>query len=126
MSKAPPSSILQSFLSKFGRTMEPRAIWFDQCGELGRSMEVKSVCNQHHYNVKITRFNAAWQNEKVERYNETLGVMMQLLLYSTGLNATFWSQVLVHAVYMKNCLYNSDLKMTPYEAWMGIKPTLAH
>jgi hypothetical protein len=52
--------------------------------------------------------------------------MVRCLLYSAGLSAILWSAALVHVVYLKNRLYHKAFCMTPYEAWTGIKPTLAH
>ena len=49
---------------------------------------------------------------------------MWVLLYGSGLPATFWSAALLHAVYLHNRRVHRSIMMTPYEAWHGIKPDL--
>jgi hypothetical protein len=39
---------------------------------------------------------------------------------------TFFVSALVHAVYLKNHLYQKSLLQTPHEAWTGENPPLAH
>jgi hypothetical protein len=52
--------------------------------------------------------------------------MVRTLLYSAGLPPSFWSAALTHAVYLKNQLVHTTLGTTPYEAWTGQPPSLAH
>jgi hypothetical protein len=47
-------------------------------------------------------------------------------MYIAGLSAKLWSASLVHAVYLKNCLFHQTLHKTPYEEWTGVKRHLGH
>jgi hypothetical protein len=38
----------------------------------------------------------------------------------------FWSDSLLHAVYLKNRLWHSAIRRTPYEAYFSEKPDLSH
>jgi hypothetical protein len=51
-------------------------------------------------------------------------MMVRCLLYSAGLSAKFWSASPIHAVYLKNRLYQNAIGKMPYEGWTGIKPEL--
>jgi hypothetical protein len=70
--------------------------------------------------------DAASKNGKVEQPNGTFGAMVCCLLYSCGLSKIFSSAALVHAVYLKNCLYYKALRKTPYEAWTCKQPPFDH
>jgi hypothetical protein len=98
----------------------------DQGGELWGSDQLRDVVHAADYVIEPTVSNSAWQNGKVERFNDTFRVMVRYLLYSAGLSATFLPTALIHAVYLKNRLYHKAIGKTPYEGWKGIKPELDH
>ncbi|KAG6510243.1 hypothetical protein ZIOFF_028252 [Zingiber officinale] len=53
--------------------------------------------------------------------------MTRSLLKGTHMPARFWGEAARHAVYLLNCLPTKALgECTPFEAWMGRKPHLAH
>jgi hypothetical protein len=52
--------------------------------------------------------------------------MVRSLLYSSGLRPVFWCVSLLHSVYLKNRLYHRSIGCTPYFAWTGVIPNLAH
>ncbi|KAG6511581.1 hypothetical protein ZIOFF_029654 [Zingiber officinale] len=53
--------------------------------------------------------------------------MTRFLLKGTHMPARFWGEAVRHAVYLLNCLPTKALgERTPFEAWMGRKPHLAH
>jgi hypothetical protein len=126
VSKAPPVKLLSTFLHKYGADAKPCTIRMDQGGELWHSTAIRKACLALRYIIKPTGSNSPNQNGKVERVNGTLGVMVRALLYSAGLPPSFWSAALTHAVYLKNRLVHTALGMTPYEAWTGQPPSLAH
>ncbi|KAG6534512.1 hypothetical protein ZIOFF_008415 [Zingiber officinale] len=54
-------------------------------------------------------------------------VMARSLLKGTQMSARFWREAVRHAVYLLNYLPTKALgERTPFEAWMGRKPHLAH
>ncbi len=56
------------------------------------------------YVLEPTAPDAAFQNGKAERPNQTLGKMVHLLLHSAGLGPKYWLFALLYAVYIKNRL----------------------
>jgi hypothetical protein len=126
VSKAPPVELLSTFLHKYGADAKPCTICMDQGGELWRSTAIRKACLALGYIIEPTGSDTPSQNGKVERVNGKLGVMVRTLLYSAGLPPSFWSAALTHAVYLKNQLVHTALGMTPYEAWTGQPPLLAH
>jgi len=125
-SKSPPTEILDSFLKSSGLKDGPRSLRMDQGGELARSSEIGRVAAANGYVIEPTGSDAASENGKVERLNGTFGAMVRSLLFGSGMSPKFWSSALVHAVYLKNRMYHSALRRTPYEAWTGVKPDIAH
>lgn len=126
-SKEPPISILDMFLTRHGLhdTDTPRSIRVDQGGEFARSNEFRKIAAKHGYVVEPTGSDTPSQNGRVERLNQTFGIMVRSLLYSAGLPPRFWSDALLHAVYLKNRLWHSAIKRTPYEAYLNTKPDLS-
>ncbi|KAG6478563.1 hypothetical protein ZIOFF_062006 [Zingiber officinale] len=67
------------------------------------------------------------QNGVVEHRNCTIMAMARPLLKGTYMPTRFWGEVVRHAVYLLNCPPTKALEeRTPFEAWMGRKPHLAH
>jgi hypothetical protein len=66
------------------------------------------------------------QNGAVEIYNDKLAIRARTLLYGSGLPAKYWSAALQHSVYLANRLVHTITKKTPFEAFYGIKPDIAH
>ena len=127
-SKEPSTDMVCAFLTRFGRpNKEGGMIRTDQGGELARSELFRTtLLEKHNYVVEPTGANSPSQNGQVEKYNHVLGVTVRVLLYSSGLRATYWSAALLHAVYLHNRRCHKALMKTPYEAWYGLKPRLKH
>ena len=67
------------------------------------------------------------QNGIVECRNRTVMAMTRSLLKSMHVPAKLWGEAVRHAVYLLNRLPTKALgERTPFEAWMGRKPHLAH
>jgi hypothetical protein len=66
------------------------------------------------------------QNSAIKIYNDKLAICARTLLYGSGLPAKYWSAALLHSVYLANRLVHTVTKKTPFEAFYGIKPDLAH
>lgn len=125
-SKNPPIALVRAFLAKFGKK-SGGLIRTDQGGELARCEEFRSVMEtEFGYIVEPTGADSPSQNGAVEIYNGVMGIRVRTLLYSSGLPAQFWSSALLHAAYLHNRQVHSATKMTPYEAWYGKRPNLAH
>jgi hypothetical protein len=125
-SKLPPIFIIEYFLALNVLKSGPQFLRMDQGGELWRSNQLREVAAAAVYSFEPTGSDAASKNGKVERPNGTFGAMVRCLLYSVGLSAKLWYAALVRAVYFNNRLYHNAFYMTPYEAWTGVKPALAH
>ncbi|KAG6520081.1 hypothetical protein ZIOFF_017111 [Zingiber officinale] len=67
------------------------------------------------------------QNGVVERRNRTVMTMARSLLKGTHMPIKFWGEPIMHAVYLLNRHPTKALgECTPFEAWIGRKPHLAH
>jgi hypothetical protein len=96
----------------------------DQGGELAGSAEFTTAMAIRKFVVEPTGADSPNQNKQAERYNDTFGVTVRVLLYGSGLPANFWSAALIHAAYLHNrCVHKTTL-MTLFEAWNGFKPDL--
>ena len=68
------------------------------------------------------------QNGVVERMNQTIANSGYAMLESSGLPHKYWNLAYDTAVYLRNRSPTSSLPnvSTPYEAWFGSKPNVAH
>lgn len=67
------------------------------------------------------------QNGVAERLNRTLVESVRTLLADSKLEKSFWAEALNTATYIKNRSATSTLNnMTPFEAFKGKKPSVAH
>ena len=124
-SKDPPTDLMLMFLSKFGLP-QGGILRTDNGGELAGSEHFRTMMAKAHYTVETTGADSPSQNGAVEKWNDTLAVTIRALLYGAGLNATFWSAALLHAVYLHNRRVHRILGKTPFEAWNGMRPNLKH
>ena len=66
-------------------------------------------------------------NGVVERANRTIMQCVRSMLDDAGLSKQYWALAVQAAIYIKNRTpTRSVVKMTPYEAWTGRKPSLGH
>jgi hypothetical protein len=78
---------------------------------------------QRHYSTPYS----PQQNGVVERHNQTVVGMARALLKQRGMPAVFWGEAVVTTVYILNRSSTKALNGgTPYEAWLGCKPTVSH
>jgi len=67
------------------------------------------------------------QNSVVERRNQTVVAMARALLKQRGMPVKFWGEEVVTAVHLLNRSPTKSLQgKTPYEAWHGRAPVVAH
>jgi hypothetical protein len=68
-----------------------------------------------------------YQNGAIERYNQSMADMGQLVLTNSNLPQGFWGFAFLWANYMLNLLPNKvSGHKTPYEAFYGYKPSVDH
>ena len=76
---------------------------------------------------ELTSAYTANQNGVVERMNRTVVEMGRTMLAAACLPPSFWALAMDAAVYCRNrCPTTSLDGRTPYEAWCGSKPRVAH
>ncbi|KAD4178897.1 hypothetical protein E3N88_27488 [Mikania micrantha] len=63
------------------------------------------------------------QNGIAERKNRTLKEMMNAMLLSSGLSQDMWGEAILSATYLLNKIPFKKKDVTPYELWMGRKPS---
>ncbi|KAG6515151.1 hypothetical protein ZIOFF_025536 [Zingiber officinale] len=98
----------------------------DRGGEF-LSTEFTRFCENEGIERHLTAPYTPQQNGVVERRNRTVMAMTRSLLKGTHMPARFWGEAVRHAVYLLNHLPTKALgDRTPFEAWMGRKPHLAH
>ncbi|KAG6535240.1 hypothetical protein ZIOFF_000205 [Zingiber officinale] len=98
----------------------------DRGGEF-LSTEFTRFCENEGIERHLTAPYTPQQNDVVERRNRTVMAMARSLLKGTHMPARFWGEAVRHAVYLLNRLPTKALgDRTPFEAWMGRKPYLAH
>ena len=125
--KAPPINTISQFLRTYGLTDGVRHVRTDQGGELARSAAFKATIQQAEYNIEITGADNSSQNGVAERPHQTLADMVRAGLENSGLPPKFWSDAILHAVYIKNRLPHQafNFKYTPYERLTGTPPDLS-
>ena len=94
-------SIFQ-FLRTYGNTDGVCIIKTDEGGELARSNSFKEVVTKAEYTIEITGADNSSQNGLAERPHRTLGDMARAGLENAGLHVKYWSDALLHAVFIKN------------------------
>ncbi len=124
--KQPPLKTLRLFLQQNGLPQGQRIIRTDQGGELAASHAFQDLVAEFGYSVETTGADNSSQNGLVERPHRTLANMVRATLSDTGLPDKFWSDALVHAVFIKNRLPHAAFKYlsTPYTELTGTRPNL--
>ncbi|KAI5348230.1 hypothetical protein L3X38_001117 [Prunus dulcis] len=98
----------------------------DRGGEF-MSNEFLTYCSEAGIQRQLTVAYSPQQNVVVERKNRTVIEMAKSMLHEKSLPYEFWAEAVHTAVYLLNrCLSKSLKKMTPFEAYTGRKPGIAH
>ena len=66
------------------------------------------------------------QNGVAERRNRTLMDMMRSMISRTNLPEFLWGEALKIALYLLNRVPTKATHLTPFELWVGRKPSLNH
>jgi hypothetical protein len=96
----------------------------DNGGELAGSDEFRTKVGEHGYILETTAPDTSSQNGLAERPHRTLKEKVRCLLYTAGLGVTFWSSALLHAVWLYNRTFHTELDSTPYQMYTGRRPTV--
>ncbi|KAK1422305.1 hypothetical protein QVD17_25324 [Tagetes erecta] len=81
------------------------------------------VCAQSGIIHECTAPYSPQQNGTAERKNRTLKEMMNAMLISSGLSQDMWGEAVLSANYILNKIPHKKRDETPYELWMGRKPS---
>ena len=66
-------------------------------------------------------------NGRAERDNRTIIEDVRAVMNAAGFPRNLWSETVNAVVYLLNCATNSsDTRTTPYEKWIGRKPSVSH
>ena len=66
------------------------------------------------------------QNGVAERRNRTLMNMVRSMMSDSSLTKSLWMYTLKTAVYLLNMIPSKAIPKTPFELWIGRKPSLRH
>ncbi|CAL2236277.1 unnamed protein product [Prunus armeniaca] len=98
----------------------------DRGGEF-MSNEFLAYCSEAGIQRQLTVAYSPQQNGVVERKNRTVIEMAKSMLHEKRLPYEFWAEAVLTAVYLLNrCPSKSLKKVTPFEAFTGRKPGIAH
>ena len=124
--KQPPLKTLRLFLQQNGIKTGQRIIRTDQGGELAASHAFQDLAAEFGYAIEITGADNSSQNGVAERPHRTLANMVRATLTDAGLPDKFWSDALVHAVFIKNRLPHAAFQYlsTPFTELTGTRPNL--
>lgn len=81
------------------------------------------LCAKHGIRHEFTTPYSPQQNGIAERKNRTLKEMVNAMLISSGLSQDMWGEAILTATYLLNKIPRKEKEETPYELWMGRKPS---
>ncbi|GJR75333.1 retrovirus-related pol polyprotein from transposon TNT 1-94 [Tanacetum coccineum] len=81
------------------------------------------LCAKHGIRHEFTAPYSPQQNGIAERKNSTLKEMVNAMLISSGLSQDTWGEAILTATYLLNKIHHKKKEETPYELWMGRKPS---
>ncbi|GJW99868.1 retrovirus-related pol polyprotein from transposon TNT 1-94 [Tanacetum coccineum] len=81
------------------------------------------VCAQHRIRHEFTAPYSPQQNGIAERKNRTMKEMVTAMLISSGMSQDMWGEAILTATYLLNKIPHKEKEETPYELWMGQKPS---
>ena len=125
--KQPPIQTVSTLLDMHGSKGGHRTIRTDQGGELASCQAFRNMIMQKNYTLEITGADNSSQNGIAERPHQTLANMVRSALTNADLPSKYWSDAIIHAVFIKNRLPHAafNFKTTPYTELTGTKPNLA-
>ncbi|KAJ3543106.1 hypothetical protein NMY22_g3260 [Coprinellus aureogranulatus] len=104
----------------------PKYMRFDNGKEL-INQKLKELARENGIVIEPTAPYSPSQNGVAERFNRTLMELARAMLIGKDLPVFLWDHAVAHAAYLRNRAPTRALQgQTPYEAWMGRKPNVAH
>ena len=98
----------------------------DRGGEF-TSSEFNEFCISHDIKRQLMTPHSPQQNGVVERKNRTIMSLVRSMLKEKNLPRELWGEAVNTVVYLLNRASTRSLKgLTPYEAWIGRKPSVEH
>ncbi|GJZ45702.1 retrotransposon protein, putative, ty1-copia subclass [Tanacetum coccineum] len=82
-----------------------------------------NLCAKHGIRHEFTAPCSPQQNGTAERKNRTLKEMVNAMLISSSLSQDIWGEANLTATYLLNKIPRKEKEETPYELWMGKKPS---
>ena len=110
--------------STTGLDRQPQVVITDNGTELAGSRDFRQAVLEQGYLVQTTAPEASSQSGKGERPHRTIKNKIRCMLYTAGLGTEFWSDALLHAIWLYNRTYHTAIDDTPYRAWTGRTPNL--
>ena len=89
-------------------------------GLFAKFLESKGICAQY------TMPGTPQPNGMAERQNRTLMDMVRSMMNNSFVPVSLWMYALRTATYLLNRIPSKAVPKTPYELWMGRKPSLRH
>ena len=83
-------------------------------------------CEEHGIIHERTPPYSRESNGVAERKNHTLTDLVNAMLDTGGLSKAWWGEALLTASHVLNRVPNRNKEQTPYEIWMGRKPSLSY
>ena len=83
-------------------------------------------CEEHGIIHERTPPYSPESNGIAERKNHTWTDLVNAMLDTSGLSKAWWGEALLTASHVLNRVPNRNKEQTPYEIWMGRKPSLSY
>jgi hypothetical protein len=104
----------------------PRAIRFDRGTEFVND-DLLTWLREQGIEVQMTASYSPAQNGAAERLNRTLVDLARAMMIAREIPSYLWEYAIAYAIYVRERASTRTLKgKTPYEAWTGVKPNVAH
>jgi hypothetical protein len=84
----------------------------------------QQAVQDEHFVLETTAPNTSHQNGMGERPHHTVKERIRCLLYTAAFGLEFWSDGLLHSVWLYNRTFHRALNMCPYEAYTKQTPTV--
>ncbi|GKB92887.1 retrovirus-related pol polyprotein from transposon TNT 1-94, partial [Tanacetum coccineum] len=91
--------------------------------EVNTCLHSPRFMRKHGIRHEFTAPYSPQQNGITERKNRTLKEMVNAMLISSGLSQDMWGEAILTATYLLNKIPRKEKEETPYELWMGRKPS---
>jgi hypothetical protein len=96
----------------------------DEDGALARSSEFTDFLLLPHITLDTTGGCNSWLNGLIERPNRTIANKARALLINSNHTSDKWCFAVEAAVDAYRMTAHSALRISPYEAWYGIQPSI--